>query len=92
MGKKQTSRINHTKDKTGEMKKKVERIGTYHIGLDADVTQLDDYRNSNFTLLQVPFFEGLAPVQLVQDVWLGKGGIFWDGVCCASAIFARNTS
>jgi hypothetical protein len=73
------------------MKKKEEKVGEYKGELD-DPELLDDYRYANYGILKFPLNGAdKPPVLLAQDFWLGKGGIFWDGVPY-SFTWSRSTS
>jgi len=59
---------------------KPKKIGRYQIEKE-DPELLDDYRYADNNILEVPFYGSeVEPIKIAQDLWLGKGGIFWDGV------------
>ena len=61
---------------------KTVKIGKYQIE-NEDPDLLDDLRYADCNILEVPFYGiDTDPIKLAQDLWLGKGGIFWDGVIC----------
>ena len=56
--------------------------GNYELSFEEEEI-LDDYRNANYKLLNIPISIGgteIINLQLPQDFNLGKGGIFWDAV------------
>ena len=62
------------------MEGKQEKSGIYQIEKE-NPDLLDDYRYADYRTLQIPFYGyDKPPIQLAQDLWLGKGGIFWDAV------------